>query len=326
VRRRVVVALVASSALGAVLLPPTPARAYVRFKNGGAPLYWKQSCVPVTVYTNGFENTARMSLDTIAKAVAAAAHAWSTDAVSCSADGSTHPYLEIVPTIVPGAGDAQAVPNDARNTIVFDRVTWGEGNTGYDTNGLGYTLDSSSPDGHIVDADIQIDAVDGDKAWANLDPGVAYGGTNGDEDVYDLQNTLTHEFGHFIGLAHTCYRPDGSGSLPPTDDKGSPVAACDTSAVTDVDETSVMYDSAMFQETSKRTLSPEDVRAVCEMYAPTLAHDPCALDTPVTGCAVGGPSQRGARPLAVGVVGLALAVARARRRRGDVSGSARARA
>jgi MYXO-CTERM domain-containing protein len=314
----VFVAVVATALLAA------PARAYVRFQNNGFPLYWKQACVPVTIYTNGLENTPGLTLEKIAKSITAAAHAWSGDAVSCSSDGSTHPYLEIVPTLVSGEGDEQAVPNDARNTVVVDRKTWGNSDS-YSTNGLAFTRDSSSPDGHIVDADIEINDADPSWTWANLDTGDVVGGKNGDEatQFYDLQNTMTHEFGHFIGLAHTCY---AAGTPQPTDDKGDPVPQCGTTAVTGLDETSVMYDSVMFEETSKRTLSKEDMRAVCEMYPPTFAAEPCALDQPVTGCAVAAHAD--ARPSwpATAAVALGIVSALAARRRRALTGSARARA
>ena len=58
-----------------------------------------------------------------------------------------------------------------------------------------------------------------------------------DPDLTDLQNTMTHEFGHFIGLAHSCYRPakdpafDVDGNPRPLDDKGKPVVACGDSSL-----------------------------------------------------------------------------------------------
>ena len=35
------------------------------------------------------------------------------------------------------------------------------------------------------------------------------------EKVHDLQNTVTHEFGHLIGLDHNCYRPVGRAAAAP---------------------------------------------------------------------------------------------------------------
>lgn len=69
----------------------------------------------------------------------------------------------------------------------------------------------------------------------------------------DLQNTLTHEAGHFIGLAHPCEsKAVGStpscASLPPGSD-----------AVT-------MYPTAPPKEIQKRTLAADDVEGVCAIY------------------------------------------------------------
>jgi MYXO-CTERM domain-containing protein len=323
------VRLVAALAVGLALgVAAAPARAYVPFRNGDARLYWKKSCVPVTIYTNGFEEV--MPLDQIAKSIAAAAHAWSSDAVSCSADGTTHPSLEIVPTIVPGRGMATVVPNDARNTIVFLRDAWGI-NGSYATNGLAFTRDTASPDGHILDADIEINAVPADVQWANLDPGVVIPPGHSDVDLTDLQNTMTHEFGHFIGLAHSCYRPgkdpafDVDGNPRPLDDQGKPALACDDPAASIVQD-SVMYDQVDYRQISKRALKAEDIRAVCDIYKPTLTPDPCALDEPLTGCAVA-PRDRGRVPSVAALAAIsALGLFVARRRRRSFSGSGRARA
>ena len=55
---------------------------------------------------------------------------------------------------------------------------------------------------------------------------------------YDLQAIVTHEVGHFIGIAHS---PDPS---------------------------AVMYASYPPGSISQRTLTPDDVGAVCEIYPP----------------------------------------------------------
>jgi hypothetical protein len=171
----------------------------------------------------------------------------------------------------------------------------------------------------------------------NIDPGFVVPGTkNGDghtPDVYDLQNSLTHEFGHFIGLAHTCFSPayagatvDGNGLPRPIDDQKRSVPDCGAADLPPAVTNAVMFYNPTYLETSKRTLSSDDVAAVCAIYAPTMFHEACALDTsPAPGCAVA--TRAGARGHRGAVLALAAAtfVALARRRR-RVSARARDRA
>jgi hypothetical protein len=141
-----------------------------------------------------------------------------------------------------------------------------EGGLGKST--LALTSVSYRTDGTIVDADTEI--VDWDGGTGPIDSAVADGiyvtcytsnapsrlcTSYGQADCtyYDLQNTLTHELGHFIGIAHPC----GSGS-------GNPPVSCSSGNFADV----TMYPFEVPGETKKRDLSADDVTAVCEIYAP----------------------------------------------------------
>ncbi len=75
---------------------------------------------------------------------------------------------------------------------------------------------------------------------------------------YDLRNTVTHEAGHFIGLAHPCELVAGAG-VPTC---GSPLPAWETVPYAE----RTMYPSTSLGETSKRALSPDDVAGVCAIY------------------------------------------------------------
>ncbi|HEY5090269.1 MAG TPA: hypothetical protein VIK30_09870, partial [Polyangia bacterium] len=203
-RARIATAFVAAVVIST--LSQRPAAAYVRgVSEQGYPLYWKGSCAAVTIYLNGFS---MMTSDEVAKAIAAAAHAWSPAEVTCpgpSGDGgNSHPYFEIVPSMSAG-GPVPGVGPDGKNSIIFYTETWPE-----DPEFIALTQHFSRPNGEIVDTDIEINAVD--FTWANLDPGsTALAHT---PDAIDLQTAITHEFGHFIGLGHTCFHAGVDLSIP----------------------------------------------------------------------------------------------------------------
>jgi hypothetical protein len=306
------------------------ARAFVRSTTGNAPFFWQESCVPVTIYLNGFPKASGMAPDQVVKSVTAAAHTWSADAVSCGTPPGSlpPPFLEIVPTLAPASAPPPPVAWDAKNSIIFRTEMWsksGKPGHAYAFEALAVTTVTARSDGHIVDADMEINGVN--QSWMNLDPGVTIPFDQGDtKQVFDLQNALTHEFGHFIGLDHTCFIPSPDNPLVstdgkprPNDDKGNPIPDCD-GAPSDV-ATTVMFNVTVPGETSKRVLSSDDILAVCTIYTPSMPHDTCALDTAAPGCAVGParPARRAGVWLGLPAAALALVVvlgARRRARRG----------
>jgi hypothetical protein len=276
----------------------------------GIPVYWTTSCVTATVYTYGFS---MMTPDTIAKSIGAAAHAWSPSTVTC-ADGS-HPYLEIVPGMAPAGTVPPPVANDARNIVVFRTQSWNDDT--HPANAVALTSITKKRDGRILDADIEINAAS--QMWGNLDPGspdLMPG--NGQDFPFDLQNAITHEFGHFIGLNHTCM-----GLADPVqliDNNGNPVPECDFAP--DPVKATVMFatiDQAN-AETSKRVLSQDDIDGVCAIYP--AAQDPhaCSLDLPDDGC--GCAAGRGTPSLGLAALGVLL-VTRGRARRAGRGPTAR---
>jgi hypothetical protein len=300
VRRALLAALLTMAAAG-------PARAFVRStaQGGNAPLFWKESCVPITIYLNGFAERENLSATQIVKSIAAAAHSWGPDGVTC-ADGVSHPYLEIVPTLSTSTGPGPT-GYDARNSLVFRTDNWTMGGKPngkqYAEGALAVTTVIARLDGHIVDADMEINATNSSFDWVNLDPGVVIDFNHSTVPHFDIQNAVTHEFGHLIGLDHTCFNPDPfNPKLRPQDDMGNPVPDCSTPEAAKFANT-VMFDTAPPLQTSKRILSDDDKRAVCTIYAPTNEHLACTLDSPV-GCAVA-PAPR-SNPVPVLVLALVL--------------------
>jgi hypothetical protein len=272
-------------ALCAVAASPA-AHAYVRSKTAdGIPVYWTTSCASATIYLNGFS---MMTRDEVAKSLGAAAHAWSPDAVTCTASDGTlsHPYFEIVPSLAADSAVPPAVGADGHNIVLFHVNDWP---SDFSANALAVTSLTKKRDGRILDADVEINAQWLD--WGNLDPGDP-GPTNGQGPPFDLQDAITHEFGHFIGLDHTCFGP---ADTPPAqiDNNGNPVPDCGPSAPLEVRQT-VMYAIVDPGEVTQRVLSPDDIAAVCDVYP--AARDPktCSLDTLDDGCGCGVARPSGA--------------------------------
>jgi MYXO-CTERM domain-containing protein len=107
-------------------------------------------------------------------------------------------------------------------------------------------------------------------------------------DGYDLRNTVTHEAGHFVGLAHPCGDPSG-----PSCQQSPPAGEVPYSDRT-------MYPTTSAGQISKRTLSVDDVAGVCAIYPPA------------SGCGCGTSGAPGV--LAAALAALALLAARPRRR------------
>ena len=191
------------------------------------------------------------------------------------------------------------VANDARNIIVFRTQSWND--ELHPAAAVALTSITKKRDGRILDADIEINA--SSQPWGNLDPGspdLTPG--NGQNIPFDLQNAITHEFGHFVGLNHTCQGLADTVQL--IDNNGNPVPQCDL-APAPVQAT-VMFATINQAngETSKRFLSQDDIDGVCAIYP--AAQDPhaCTLDLPDDGC--GCAAGSGPLPAAPFVIGLLL--------------------
>jgi hypothetical protein len=232
-----------------------PAAAFVRYlTDENAPFFWALASVPITGYPNDFTQTS-MTTAQVANALQGAASAWSKETNSCT-------YLELVPAL--STAPTPLAVNDGHNSLIFHNTLWchvgadGTCNVEYDSSALAVTTDTANTaTGQIYDADVEVNLVD--YHWADLveDPSLT-------SDM-DLQNALTHELGHLIGLDHTCFDPLSSASgVRPDDNNGMPIPDCATASA-EVQATT-MFPSAQPGDTQKRTLAPDDINAVCTIY------------------------------------------------------------
>jgi hypothetical protein len=230
-------------ALGAaaVLALGAPAWGYVRTtSNSGYPLHWGRRSLGATLHAG--VTPPGLARATFVQAAHAAASTWGGSALGC-----TDIAIQLTDSDDPFPG----VAPDGQSHVAFVLENWE-----YGTDVLALT--SVYSHGSVLfDGDVEINGVD--HLWAD----VAADGLANHEDV---QNVLTHEFGHFLGFEHTCYTVDGRGLARPVDNRGQPVPDCETASA-EVQATT-MFPSAHVGDTSKRDLAPDDIQAVCDVYPP----------------------------------------------------------
>jgi MYXO-CTERM domain-containing protein len=223
-------------------------------------LYWESGCIFVTIDADG---TKEIAGDAEFPVIDACIATWNDDVASCS-------YIQVMSQ---GTKSGLEVGNDKINLIKFRDASWcrpavdDDPARCYSSAAAGITTavfvddGTSSRDGAIVDADIEINGHD----FAIALDGVSLGTTSCQAE---LANTLTHELGHLHGLEHTCL---AAGDPPRTDGAGNPVPDCtQTSDPAIIDAT--MYPFQDCGETKKETLEPDDINGICTVY-PT-AKDP----------------------------------------------------
>jgi hypothetical protein len=315
-RRRAGVAAVVRVALlagGAVaLLGARPALAFVRYKTAsGIGFFWPQTCVPATVYPLSMTDkngNMEMTPQQIMTTVTAAATTWGADSNACT-------YLRI--NVTSSSAPTPEARYDYKNSIIFRTLSWDPpsdmpGAPPYAPEALAITsvfVDKSN--GQIKDGDIEINVFNW--SWGDLVADPSLIGTS-----QDLQNALTHEMGHLIGLDHTCYVA-GTVTTIPIDNAGNPVPSCDMASEAVLATT--MAATAIPGDTAKRTLAPDDIDGVCDIYPVAMDPMKCpAEDEPPPSTAACAASGAGGRPDAR-VAGLMTflmtltALARRRRRR-----------
>jgi len=224
-----------------------------RTRQSGEALHWASGCVFITFHAAGtthLDNEVAVMNDVLA--------AWEDGIAGCS---YMHFQLEGTST--------DEVGYDGVNIILYREDRWCRPATNEDPEmcyssaaaaltTLFFVDDpGNSRDGEIVDADIEMNALN----FAISDQGAS----NGDASCFaDLANTLTHEVGHLLGLDHTCW--DG---LPPrpVDDDGDAVPSCSPESALDAEtRDATMYNFQTCGETKKATPEQDDLDAICALY------------------------------------------------------------
>jgi Matrixin len=254
----------------------------------GIPLFWPVSCIN---YAFQKDASIRVAYDDVSTAADAAFQTWGHAAC---ATGVT-PTLEFL--------NLGAVTCDRHEYNDQSKTFGGNANViifhddGFDPATMDQqlaitTVTFNVNTGEIYDADIE---VDGSKSISALTPVPML--------QYDLQSILTHEFGHFLGLAH---------SNTPCQE-GIGCATMDATYRTGTDDF--------------RSLEPDDIAGICTIYPP----DRSAIDNacaprhgfssecgvpPRKGCcttAPGGASTGGGEAALAMLMGVGLWFARGRR-------------
>ena len=288
-RALVVLAVVSFSSLLAAR-----ADAYVRTRSadGMFDVIWPDPNITLTVMTGG---PAVVPTDGFVDAATKAAGAWSDPALDSS-----------VAFTVTTSTDLPTDPAyDHVNTIAFRTTSWDPPD--YLPGELAVTT-VWTVGGRIVDTDTEINAFEPDVMWGLLpdDKAMAAAFTN----EVDLQNAITHELGHALGLDHPCYLGNNAPEFE-MNNEGGPVPSCSDPNLPASVRDATMYPSATRGSIGERTLSPDEVLAMHDLYPAGRA--PIVETAPATGgCDVGGGSRPGG---ALAATLLAAAIVFARRRR-----------
>jgi hypothetical protein len=190
---------------------------------GGLPLFWRNACVGYSIHD---PPSRKISYDDASNAMSVAFTRWTGATCPTEGDGRSRTSIDVRdlgPVTCDAVQQKSRAPN--QNVIVFRDDTWP-----HPAQVLGLTTVVFAPDtGEIYGADMEINTKD-------MDPFVVRDPVP--EGAYDFLSVVTHEAGHFLGIAHS-------------DVKGA-----------------TMHARLDKGQTSPRILASDDVNAICTVYRP----------------------------------------------------------
>jgi len=249
----------------------------------GEPLVWPNPCLSYAVDWRGSE---WMELTDIEDSVNAAFETWET--AECPKGGT--PNLVFKPSMQPSTCKRPEFNNVGNvNTIAF-LDPWEDpcrdpDELPYDPRAFAVTIVwHNTTTGEILDADMMINDL-------RFVPGGRAGGPYADcpeagceGNDADLRGIITHEAGHFIGIGH-CNPMD-------EDDPTDPCVMA------------TMFARADRNAVAKRSLAPDDINAVCDIYPPGNLDETCT-PTPFGGLQLNCETTESGNPIACDAPGAA---------------------
>jgi hypothetical protein len=285
-----------------------PARAYVDTRtSSGTAVRWQVRCITMSPDARGDQSGDAITIDDIQTTLQTAIDTWNKSIQTCgSMQLSMNPATQVL-----------GVVSDDIPAVVFTSDNWSHDAAAIAVTTVWYANHPNDPtDGQISDADIELNAVN---YSFTTTPTTAVPRAN--TSIADLQNTLTHELGHVMGLAHTCWDHTAGEPTAPPDNTGAPAPDCNLypdlpAKVT----TATMYPYTMMAgDTNMRIVGPDDLQGICDAYPNTGTQLACYGYVQNTGCQYG--FQRAPRTTVLGLLFLstlllfAAATWRARRKR-----------
>ena len=206
----------------------------------GKPLYWKNACVGYSLQRDA---SRQVALEDASQAITTAFTKWTSTPCPTDGTGTSRTSIDVRDIGPVECGLVQYNQDQGnQHVIVFRDDTWPHNDV---NNALALTTVTFNPDtGEIYDADMEINTHD--QHVTLVDPIPA--------DGFDFASIVTHETGHFLGMAHS------------GDKRATMFAHYNQGAI------------------AMRNLTSDDVSGICTIYRPDGTRTSAAGPIPEDAC------------------------------------------